>query len=464
MPAPSFQPFDAAVAKLGSRSPVASALKSAEWAAVPLALRERAFFSAQVANAETVAKLQGALTEALKLEGDTFMDPSKFVAVMRQHLGAEPGDTGELTDLASRRRLELIYRQNIESAQEYGRWKAGNDPDLLDAYPAQELIRVESREVERDWEKRWADAGGRLAGGRMVALKNDPVWAKLSRFGTPWPPFDFNSGMGVEDVDRAEAEALGLLKPGDPAPETPAVGFNSDMQASVTRLDPAVVEAAKASFGGAVQDKGGILQWVEGRHSLAIALDVPANHPHADALRRAAAAMSEVHDYTGDKIGLTPVGKLAGTANGVYRYSAETKGIDINPKGAAPELTFAHEVGHMLDHRLFGQNANLGTELKQPELKALMASIKASDEAKLLASLAKGGISKEERKYYRYLSSEHELFARAYAQYIATESRAPAMLDAVAARHTQNRSQWAEASFAPIQEAFNALFKKRGYR
>jgi hypothetical protein len=265
MPSPSFQPFAAAVAKLDSKSPVAAALNSAEWSAVPLALRERAFFSAQVTNAGTVQALQGAISEALKMEGDTFMDPAKFVATIREHLGAAPGDTGELTDLASRRRLELIYRQNVESAQEFGRWQAGNDPDLLDAFPAQELIRVEAREVERDWATRWADAGGRLVGGRMVALKNDPVWAKLSRFGTPWPPFDFNSGMGVEDIDRAEAEDLGLLKPGDPAPESPAVGFNSDLQASVEGLSPELAAALVESMGGVVKLVDGVLRWLGGK-------------------------------------------------------------------------------------------------------------------------------------------------------------------------------------------------------
>ena len=38
----------------------------------------------------------------------------------------------------------------------------------------------------------------------MVALKEDPVWTRISRFGQPWPPFDFNSGMGVEDVSHDE--------------------------------------------------------------------------------------------------------------------------------------------------------------------------------------------------------------------------------------------------------------------
>ena len=45
----------------------------------------------------------------------------------------------------------------------------------------------------------------------MIALKNDPVWTALSRFGRPWPPFDYDSGMGIADIDRETAETLGLL-------------------------------------------------------------------------------------------------------------------------------------------------------------------------------------------------------------------------------------------------------------
>ena len=49
----------------------------------------------------------------------------------------------------------------------------------------------------------------------MVALINHPGWSRLSRFGTPWPPFDYSSGMGVESVSRKEAVALGVIGPDD---------------------------------------------------------------------------------------------------------------------------------------------------------------------------------------------------------------------------------------------------------
>lgn len=59
------------------------------------------------------------------------------------------------------------------------------------------------------------EAGGKLYDGRMIALRNDPIWRGISRFGSPVPPFDFNSGMGLEEVNRFEAEALGVELPED---------------------------------------------------------------------------------------------------------------------------------------------------------------------------------------------------------------------------------------------------------
>lgn len=69
--------------------------------------------------------------------------------------------------------------------------------------------------VPRPWRERWKEAGGKLYDGRMIALRNDPIWRKISRFGSPVPPFDFNSGMGLEEVNRFEAEALGVELPSD---------------------------------------------------------------------------------------------------------------------------------------------------------------------------------------------------------------------------------------------------------
>lgn len=86
----------------------------------------------------------------------------------------------------------------------------------LIAFPAQEMIRVRHGEQydsheEAVWRKRWTAAGGTLFNDRIIALKTDPIWCKISRFGKPYPPFDFHSCMGVFDVGRAECMKLGLV-------------------------------------------------------------------------------------------------------------------------------------------------------------------------------------------------------------------------------------------------------------
>jgi hypothetical protein len=247
-------PLDAAVARLESKTPVASALSSAEWERMSLGLKERAFFMSRVESLRVVAEAQNKIRDALAMTDAGRMNRANFVSDMRQLLGAAPGDSGELTDITSNRRLSLVYEHNVADVREYAGWKAGQDPDLLDEFPAQELVRHEDREEPRDWALRWARAGGDFYAGRMIALKSDPVWEKISRFGKPWPPFDFGSGMGVEDIDRDEAESLGLIKPGE-RPRPIEADFNAKLEASVSNATPEMLASLQGMFG----DQVGIL-------------------------------------------------------------------------------------------------------------------------------------------------------------------------------------------------------------
>ena len=47
--------------------------------------------------------------------------------------------------------------------------------------------------------------------GSFIALLTSPIWVELSRFGYPYPPFDFNSGMRVRPVGHRICKELGLL-------------------------------------------------------------------------------------------------------------------------------------------------------------------------------------------------------------------------------------------------------------
>lgn len=271
-----------ASAKLAEKAIVGSVLNSAEWSQVPIALRERAFFSATVEKLRLLQRMQDRVQTAADMlrrpgmgtdGGDgAFQTREKFIAEMQQLArdeGLDPRGLGNsaaygtIRDITSERRLKLIWDTQTQSAQEFARWKAEQDSDVLDAYPAQELVRVETRLHPRhDWSERFDEAGGTLRDGRMVALKNDPVWTKISRFGTPWPPFDYGSGMGLRDVSREDAEALGLLSPGERV-QPMEKDFNSGVAASVADLSPKYRELLKATFGNQIHVTGDAVQWAK---------------------------------------------------------------------------------------------------------------------------------------------------------------------------------------------------------
>ena len=266
----SLSPFAQAVEKLSASTPIGSILKTAEWVLLPLELRESAFFSATIENAKWLeaaqAKILAAVSQARGPEG-ALMDRSVFIAEMRKlgtELGLRPTDPGKvdtLQDPLSTRRLRLIFDIQTSRAAGHAEWKMGNDADYLDAFPAQELVRKEERKAHRVWLKRWEAAGGGIYSGRMVALKTDDVWTRISRFGTPWPPFDFQSGMGLVELDRAEAEDLGLLSP-EHVMEPQPLPFTENMQADVSSMSPRYVAGLKAIFGDQVAIADGKALWV----------------------------------------------------------------------------------------------------------------------------------------------------------------------------------------------------------
>lgn len=268
---------------------------SSELARIPAELRERAFFSARTASAAHLARTDALINRILQpipavqdpATGEwasaapgEYMNEAKARQLMRASLrsigydpaaiGAEPGS---LQDLASFNRIHLIIDTNVKMARNYGNWKQGQSTAILDQWPAQELIRVEAREERRDWHRTWVQAGGRVfpgAGldgryGRMIALKNAPIWTSINRFGLPYPPFDYNSGVGVQDVDRDEAVRLKVISEDDQvAPQDR--GFNDSLQASSPADpagQPALFQAIAAAMGARVSFTDGVLHFLE---------------------------------------------------------------------------------------------------------------------------------------------------------------------------------------------------------
>lgn len=263
-------PFREAIRRLGDRTPIGSRLKSEEWSQVPIALRERAFFSSRIESVNFLQRTKGLLGDFLTGARETIQMPdgsqttaikvgsrAAFVDHARAFALAEGlgpiGEPGGLTDITSEKRLGLIYDIQTRSAWGYGDWKQGQDADVLDEFPAARFVRVQAVKEPRD--THWMHEG-------EVRLKSDlGFWTALNAdFGVPWAPFGWGCGHDVEDVDRAEAEQLGLLAPGA-AVVSAQQDFNRRLRASVSHLSPEMRAWLRESFGDMVRIDAGVVEW-----------------------------------------------------------------------------------------------------------------------------------------------------------------------------------------------------------
>lgn len=237
--------FDDALQSRKVKALLPNLLSSAELQSIRASIKERAVFSAKTANADYLQKIDDVIQDILKprIAADGHMEgllSGGGRQKLKETLDAmsykpEKGKEGTIQDLSSDARLNLVVDTNQRMSYGYGYWKKGME--VVEDFPAYELFRAEERNEPRDWEARWDDAGGERYDGRMIALKTDAIWTRISAFGLPYPPFDYNSGMNVMDVDRAECIQIGLIDENDIMLSDDA-GFNDDMQVNKSELAP----------------------------------------------------------------------------------------------------------------------------------------------------------------------------------------------------------------------------------
>lgn len=238
--------FREAVRQLAAKKIMPTSLTSAELSQLNKSIMRTAFTSAQTTIEGLLDRYKAGVMEIINpAQGATGategFNPATLRAFIKDYLRGisyQPaeGEEGTIKDLSSDGRINLVVKTNTELAQGAGKFVQGNlDEDVVDLWPAWELVRYEERDNPRDWEQRWRLAAA-VAGdpkalgvlgneGRMVALKSSGIWDALGdgaggymdTLGNPYPPFAFNSGMWTEDVSREEAEELGLLEEGEKA-------------------------------------------------------------------------------------------------------------------------------------------------------------------------------------------------------------------------------------------------------
>jgi hypothetical protein len=265
MPLTLLQKFKEAMQSREVRKAMPTDMTSAELEQLPAEIMERAVVSAQTMSTQYLDAAEKQIRDILNPHTEERLVTSSPTGEQRHEvftagtnkssarlelkkvweaLGYEApeGKAGTIQDLSSDARIDLVIDTNVDMARGYGQWRQGQDEDVLDLWPCQELFRAEARKVERDWISRWKQASAVVgdydalkALPRMIARKDSPIWEELSRFHTPYPPFDFNSGMWVRDVSREEAVEFGIMGEWDRV--TPQRrGFESDGEAPAPRL------------------------------------------------------------------------------------------------------------------------------------------------------------------------------------------------------------------------------------
>lgn len=522
------QLFTEAVQKLGARTPVGATLSSEQWARVPVALRERAFFSAKVQDARFLSDAKGFLDDflqgtretlpngetALKVGGRAqFVEKLQAYAVAAGMEPLDPKARGGLKDPTSEKRLGLIFDTAVKAAQDFGTWKQGQDPDLLDAFPAQRFIRVRDARAPR------AD---HLAHEGDVRLKSDlAYWIARNPFGVPWGPWGFGSGMDVEDVSREDAEDDGVLKPGA-AVEPVDRDLNDQLQASTRGLDPAILDRLKGEFGDQVEIAGDQVRWRAGSPSPArvpvpeaapatapsrsAPEDAPSEEPAvagphyapqppaeparpapeakplasvvnlrvgpgvAAACQECLTAADRLH-AVGDLPPL-PIVELPASADDHGQYDPDKHQAAVHPETYRPGLTTGHELFHgILTKLLVAPNRSLRDPAKARQslgagpLYEWYRAVAGTPTAAALARDARVFRRGSQGKFLEYLLRPEEMLGRSYAQYVALRSGSPGLLAELELyREKAPQETWSLEEFGPVLTAIDHFLSEQGWR
>lgn len=475
-------PFQEALDKLGSQTPIGAELSSSEWADLPLELRESAFFSANVESLRFLQAMQDAITDFMAGNMKTLPDGqtllatgsrAAFVDQMQRMLTAAGVErtTGGLTDITSQKRLGLIFDVKTQQASSYGYWRQGLDPDVLNEFPAARFIRVRDVKEPRLNHVRFED---------QVYLKTDPIWwLEINKdFGVPWKPFGWGCGHDMEDVDRDEAEQLHLIRPGqtvDRGPLKRFMNFNTNLQASAQGIEPELLAKMKAVFGDQIKIDGESIAWTKrsleplpaptATESKAVrqspvsdALTLRVSGNLKDQVQIALKAIDEVHDD-----GMLPEIQLNRTQRnylGYFQPKANPEGatgsyIGVRADGNWPALTTVHEVGHFLDLDAIGVKGKYATRADA----AMKQVLAVAEQTEAIQALRAANSERTE-----YLLKPQEIWARAYAQFVATRASSPLLKSQLekAIAYEPHR-QWQPADFTRLASAIELLFKSLGW-
>ncbi len=152
----------------------------------------------------------------------------------------------------------------------------------------------------------------------------------------------------------------------------------------------------------------------------------------------------------------------------------------VNPKRNWKGIHLFHEIGHSLDHQILGERLTYASDAGHPDLQQWRNAVEQSQSYRELTALKnleyvsvrRNGrtiLEAIDASILEYYLRPRELFARSYAQYIASTSGDEVTLRQLAAlRGTPDNQEvyndaWSDDDFEAIARAFEALFLSKGW-
>jgi SPP1 gp7 family putative phage head morphogenesis protein len=142
--------------------------------------RDYAFYIAKTENVLLIEAARQAVAAAIE-QGTTQEDFRKTMEGVYQKLGVTPLDPWH---------LETVFRTNVESAYQAGRYRQMTDPDVLKALPYWQYRAI--------MDSRTRPAHGAMNG--FIAPASDPIWKSW------YPPNGYNCRCTVTAVGRQDAQ------------------------------------------------------------------------------------------------------------------------------------------------------------------------------------------------------------------------------------------------------------------
>lgn len=397
------------------------ALSPEEFVAISAQARRQAFTVAGATNLSVVQSTLSSLQKALE-DGETFQSWQKRIP---EELNTAWGSTKGW-------RSRTVFDTAIQSAYGAGRWQAATESErpiwrlevVLDGKTSKVCLKV----------------------ANFTAPKDHPAWKKLI------PPLHHRCRTALITLSQEQAEELGISSSAPTVGDLGGFGLEpntNEWKPKESAYDPELWAAYQKTITPITGALG---------TPVSAALELPKSGVISKAARTTLDAIDSVHgDGVLPKIPLT--GKVRGRyALGEFRYySGSLSPVEINVKasGAYPHITTAHEVGHFLDLSALpgkGYSSQIASELK-----GFRDIIENSEAIVKLRQMQKD----KPQKHLVYLLSPEEIWARAYAQFIAIESGNVIMLEELnmLRRISSMPSQWTDEDFEPIRNEIRSMMR-----